>query len=128
MIDQMKNVKLIVFDHISSTLSVRFEIERMIEYFRQQNILTLIDGAHAIGAIHLNLTDLNPDFYLSNNHKWFYSHRSSAFLYVKKNLQSLIHPIITSFGYLQSFQDEFFWLGTKDYSAFLTIEDALHFR
>ena len=127
-IDQMKNVRLIVFDHISSTPAVRFDIKTMIEYFRQQNILTLIDGAHAVGAIHLNLTDLNPDFYLSNNHKWLFSHRSSAFLYVKKSLQTLIHPIITSFGYLQSYQNEFFWLGTKDYSAFLTIQDALEFR
>ena len=41
-------------------------------------------------------------------------HRSSTFLYVKKNLQS--------------FQDQFFSLETKDSSAFLTIEDARHFR
>jgi hypothetical protein len=41
-------------------------------------------------------------------------HRSSAFSYVKKNLQS--------------FQDQFFSLETKDSSAFLTIEDARHFR
>jgi selenocysteine lyase/cysteine desulfurase len=100
----------------------------MIKYFRQKNILTLVDGAHAIGAIEINLKKLNPDFYLTNAHKWLYTHRSACILYVKKNLQKLIHPIITSFGYLQSFQDEFFWLGTKDYSSYLTISDALDFR
>lgn len=127
-INRVKNVKLIVFDHISSMPSVQFDVERMIEYYRQQNILTVVDGAHAIGAIPLNLTKLNPDFYLTNTHKWLYTHRSSCVLYVKKDLQKFIHPIITSFGYLQSFQDEFFWLGTKDYSAYLTIPDALDFR
>lgn len=127
-INRVKNVKLIVFDHISSIPSVLFDVETMIKYFRQQNILTLVDGAHAIGAIELNLTKLNPDFYLTNTHKWLYTHRSSCVLYVRKELQKLVHPIITSFGYLQSFQSEFFWLGTKDYSSYLTIADALDFR
>ena len=95
----------------------------MIKFFRRQNILTLVDGAHAVGGIELNLKKLNPDFYLLNTHKWFYTHRSSCLLYVRKDLQKLIHPIITSFGYLQSFQNKFFWLGTKDYSPYLTISD-----
>ncbi|CAF3991928.1 unnamed protein product [Rotaria sp. Silwood2] len=127
-IDKIKNVKLIVFDHISSVPAILFDIETMIKYFRKQGILTLVDGAHAVGAIELNLTKLDPDFYLSNTHKWLYNHRSACLLYVKKDLQKLIHPIITSFGYLQSFQNEFFWLGTKDYSSYLTISDALDFR
>lgn len=127
-INKLKNVKLIVFDHISSIPAVLFDIQTMIKYFRQQGILTLIDGAHAVGAIELDLKRLDPDFYLSNAHKWLYSHRSACLLYVKKDLQNLIHPIITSFGYLQSFQNEFFWLGTKDYSSYLTISDALDFR
>ena len=127
-LDRLQNVRLVVFDHISSIPAVRFEIEKMITYFRRQKILTLIDGAHAVGAIPLDLKQIDPDFYLSNNHKWLYSHRSSCLLYVKKELQSMIHPIITSFGYQQSFQNEFFWLGTKDYSAFLTVSDALDFR
>ncbi|CAF1298402.1 unnamed protein product [Rotaria sordida] len=127
-INKIKNVKLIIFDHISSTPAILFDIESMLKYFHSQGILTLIDGAHAIGAIELNLTKLNPDFYLSNTHKWLYTHRSSCLLYIKKDLQKLIHPIITSFGYLQSFQNEFFWLGTKDYSSYLTISDALDFR
>ncbi|CAF3113317.1 unnamed protein product [Rotaria socialis] len=127
-INKLKNVKLIVFDHISSIPAILFDIETMIKYFRQQGILTLIDGAHAVGAIQLDLKKLDPDFYLSNTHKWLYNHRSACLLYVKKDFQKLIHPTITSFGYLQSFQNEFFWLGTKDYSSYLTISDALDFR
>ncbi|CAF1375914.1 unnamed protein product [Adineta steineri] len=127
-LDKIKNVKLIVFDHISSVPSILFDIETMIKFFREKGILTLVDGAHAIGAIPIDLKKLDPDFYITNAHKWLYTHRSASLLYVKKDFQNLIHPIITSFGYLQPFQDEFFWLGTKDYSAYLTISDALDFR
>ncbi|CAF3708466.1 unnamed protein product [Rotaria sp. Silwood1] len=52
-----------------SVPAILFDIETMIKYFRQQEILTLIDGAHAVGAIELNLTKLDPDFYLSNTQK-----------------------------------------------------------
>jgi selenocysteine lyase/cysteine desulfurase len=127
-LNKIKNVKLVVFDHISSVPAVLFDAEKMIRFFRQKNILTLVDGAHVVGGIELDLKQLNPDFYVSNTHKWLYNHRSACLLYVKKDLQKLIHPMITSFGYLQSFQDEFFWLGTKDYSPYLTISDALDFR
>ncbi|UJR24208.1 hypothetical protein I4U23_027174 [Adineta vaga] len=127
-LDRIKNVKSIVFDHISSVPAILFDIEIMIKFFRQKGILTLVDGAHTIGAISIDLKKLDPDFYVTNAHKWLYTHRSASLLYVKKDFQNLIHPIITSFGYLESFQDEFFWLGTKDYSAYLTISDALDFR
>ncbi|CAF0773865.1 unnamed protein product [Adineta ricciae] len=127
-ISKIANVKLIVFDHISSLPSVRFDVETMIKYFRGKGILTLVDGAHALGGIELDLKKLDPDFYVTNTHKWLYTQRSSCLVYVRKDLQKLIHPIITSFGYLQSFQSEFFWLGTRDYSAYLTISDAIDFR
>ena len=56
----------------------------MMKYFRKKNILTLVDGAHAIDRIALDLKKQNPDFYLTNTHKWLYTHRSSCVLYVKK--------------------------------------------
>ncbi|CAF1346302.1 unnamed protein product [Adineta ricciae] len=127
-LNKRENVQLVVFDHISSIPAIRFDIEIIIKYFRQKGILTVVDGAHAIGAIPIDLKKLDPDFYVTNAHKWLYTHRSACLLYVKKDLQDLIHPIITSFGYLQSFQEDFFWLGTKDYSSYLTISDALDFR
>ncbi|CAF1481541.1 unnamed protein product [Didymodactylos carnosus] len=128
-IDQsQKNIKLAIIDHISSVPAVIFDIEQIIKFFRSQNILTLIDGAHAIGSIPINLQQMNPDCYLTNSHKWLFSHRSGCLLYVRKELQTLISPITTSFGYKQGYQEEFKWLGTKDYSNYFTISDAIDFR
>lgn len=56
------------------------------------------------------------------------SSKGSAFLYVKKDLQSTIHPTVISHNYKQGFQNEFLWTGTRDPSAYISLQAALEFR
>lgn len=63
------NVRVAVFDAIVSQPGVRFPFERLVEACRQEGILSVIDGAHAIGQIPLDLGALQPDFFVSNCHK-----------------------------------------------------------
>lgn len=60
---------------------------------------------------------IGADYYLSNGHKWLYSPKGSAFLWVTPALQSTIHPLVISFGYLQGYLAEFDYQGTTDYSG-----------
>merc|ERR1711997_1026906 len=83
--------------HITSIPAMIFDIKSIQSLMRNKyNIITLIDGAHAMGQINVNITDINPDIYLSNGHKWLYSPRGSSILYVNKALQSIIYPTVIS--------------------------------
>lgn len=104
-------IRMAVIDALSSLPGVRFPFEAINSLVQENGILSLIDGAHAIGQIELNLEELDPDFFITNCHKWLYSPRGCAILYAPKRNQGYIHPTTINAAY------EFHADGA-DYSSF----------
>ncbi|EPS33714.1 hypothetical protein PDE_08676 [Penicillium oxalicum 114-2] len=144
-------VRAAVFDTIVSNPGVRFPFERLTAICRDEGILSVIDGAHGIGHIPLNMSELQPDFFVSNCHKWLYTPRSSAVLYVPKRNQHLIRTTMpTSWGFIPAvdssesaesvslnidstptktlFEKLFEYVATSDDSAYLCLPAAIQFR
>ena len=71
--DDGLSVRAAVFDTIVSNPGVRFPFERFIAICREEGILSVIDGAHGIGQIPLDMHELQPDFFVSNCHKYVMS-------------------------------------------------------
>ncbi len=128
-----ERTKVIFISHIFSPTGVIFPVKKLASFARQQGILTVIDGAHAPGQIDLNLEELGADFYFGNCHKWMLSARGAAFLYVRKEHQHLIKPPVISWGtdwespHPVRFVAELEMQGTRDYTTFLTVGNALDF-
>lgn len=126
--------KVIFISHITSQTSCIFPIKAICEKARAAGIVTVIDGAHAPGQIDLDLDDLGADFYVGNLHKWVCAPKGSAFLYAREEVQSLIEPLIVSWGWESDkpgesrFNDYLEWTGTMDISAYLTVPAAIQFQ
>eukprot|EP01084_Bolivina_argentea_P043673 80439_1 len=128
--DGLNKIYLSTVSHITSIPAVIFDIKSITKLMHKYNILTLIDGAHAIGQINVDIKDINPDMYLSNGHKWLFSPRGSSILYINKTLQDLIYPTCMSnegIGNSQ-FQKYFNYQGTNDHTAWLSMAAAIQFR
>ena len=125
--------KLIFISHITSSTALRLPVEEICAAAKEKGIVTFVDGAHAPGQIPLNLQDSPFDMYTGACHKWIMAPKGSSFLYVKKEFQHMIDPLVISWGYDALFPSHSTFLdyhqmnGTRDYSAFLTIPTALQF-
>lgn len=79
--------------------------------FACRGILVLIDGAHSLGQLALDIKQLDVDVYVTNCHKWFCNTRGSALMYVRRELQPQIRPLSVSWGHDRGFVAEFAWAG-----------------
>ena len=61
--------KVALFDTVGSMPGVRVPWERLVQICREEGVLSLVDGAHGVGHLDLNLADAKPDFFVSNCHK-----------------------------------------------------------
>ncbi|ETV67254.1 hypothetical protein H257_16497 [Aphanomyces astaci] len=127
-LDNTDTIGMVVVDHITSTSGLVLPVKDIIHMCKTRGIPVLVDGAHAIGQIPLNLTDLQPDFYVSNFHKWMLSPKSAAFLYIREPSKYTIRPTVISHGFGHGTFAEFNLIGTMDYSASLAVPASLAFH
>lgn len=125
--------KMVFISHITSTTALRLPVEEICAIAKQKGLLVFVDGAHAPAQVPIDIQQLNADFYTGACHKWMMTPKGSSFLYVKKEHQHLVDPLIVSWGYNALFPSDSTFIdyhqtnGTRDYTAFLTIPTAIEF-
>lgn len=121
--------RLLLIDHITSPTALVFPVQELVELAVHQGALSLVDGAHAPGHVMVNLSELRPDFYTGNAHKWLMSPKSCAALYVGERWRTQVSPLVISHGYdappERRLHAQFDWTGTRDLSAWVTLPETL---
>ncbi|KAB2577923.1 Hercynylcysteine sulfoxide lyase [Lasiodiplodia theobromae] len=146
-----RKIKVAIFDTVVSMPGVRFPFEKLTQACRELGVLSLVDGAHGVGQVDLNLSELDPDFFVSNCHKWLFTPRPSAVFYVPVRNQHLMRSTLpTSHGFVplpdpdaageepyinplppsgeSAFEGNFAFTATLDNSPLLCVSAALAYR
>ncbi|KAK4202382.1 pyridoxal phosphate-dependent transferase [Triangularia verruculosa] len=144
-----KRVRLALLDVVSSNPGIRFPFEAVTASCKKHGVLSLVDGAQGIGMVKLDhLAEVDPDFFVSNCHKWLHVPRGCAVFYVPLRNQPLIRSTVpTSHGFEPLelpggkkrvnplrpndkgyFVDGFQFIGTVDNAPFLCVKEAIKWR
>jgi isopenicillin-N epimerase len=119
--------RLVVIDHVTSSTALILPVAEIAAGARGRGVMVLVDGAHAPGAIPLDVPAIGVDWYSANLHKWAWSPRSAGFLWTDPRHQATTHPLTISWGLDQGYTSEFDWVGTRDPSGYLAAPIALDF-
>lgn len=135
--------RIAIFDTISSNPGLRLPFEDLAAVCRSEGVLSLVDAAHGIGQIKLDLPSWDPDFLVTNCHKWLYTPRGCALFYVPERNQAMMRSTLpTSHGFVvnpspsgttstaekSAFVANFEFVGTTDNIALLIVPDAIKWR
>lgn len=121
------NTKVMSFCHINYTSGLRLPVKELCALAQANGIISVIDGAHAIGMLNLDLHDIGCDFYACSPQKWLCAPPGVGVLYAKRDKQVLIKPTVTE-AYGSNFQTEFELRGQRSSPVLVCIKDAMDFQ
>jgi isopenicillin-N epimerase len=125
------HTRVLFLSHHTSSTAFTLPVAELCRRARERGIRTIVDGAHVPGHLPLDLRALDVDYYAGNCHKWLCAPKGAGFLYVRRELQRDIHPLVISWGYQgdePSFLSRHEQQGTGDPSAYLSVPAAIEWQ
>ena len=91
--------RVISVSHVTFPTGCTLPVGQLAALARPRGILTLVDGAHAIGMMDLDMHELGIDFYASSPYKWAGAPVGTGFLYMRRESQDRVWPTVASMGW-----------------------------
>ncbi len=124
-----ERTRAVFISHVTSETALLLPVEEVVARARAEGLTTIVDGAHAVAQVDLDLTSLGADLYAGTCHKWLCAPKGSGFLYVRPEWQERAQAPIVSSGYCEpaTFISRTERQGTRDSAAYLAVPDAIAF-
>ena len=75
--------RVVLVSHVTTATGAVLPVKEICAWARQQGLLSLVDGAHAVGMLRVNVKEIGCDFYVSSPHKWLLAPKGCGLLYVR---------------------------------------------
>jgi isopenicillin-N epimerase len=88
--------KVIEVTHITNLTGQIMPVREIVEMARPLGIEVFVDGAHAFAHFPFKRDELGADFYGTSLHKWLLAPIGTGFLYVRKEKQQKLWPLMAA--------------------------------
>jgi isopenicillin-N epimerase len=85
--------KVLAFSHVQYDDGAVLPVKDLCAFARQRGILTVVDGAQALGMLEFAARDLGCDFYAMCCHKWLGGSHGTGALYVRREMLDRLHKL-----------------------------------
>ena len=88
--------RVISVSHLTYQTGCGVPVKELAALARSKGILTVVDGAHPLGMMKLDLHDLGADFYAMSPHKWLDAPTGTGLLYARRESQERLWPTVVT--------------------------------
>jgi len=116
------------FCHITNLTAQMFPVQRLSRLARSKGIVTIVDGAHALGQFPFKLRDLECDAYGVSLHKWLLAPIGNGCLYVRREMIPRFWPLQAAPEQQDNDIRKFEAIGTHPWAIRAALGEALAFH
>ena len=120
--------KVFHFTHITNLTAQLFPVQRLSRLARSKGIVTIVDGAHALGHFPFKLRDLECDAYGVSLHKWLLAPIGNGCLYVRREMIPKFWPLQAAPEQQDDDIRKFEAIGTHPWAIRAALGEALAFH
>ncbi|MCJ7564019.1 MAG: aminotransferase class V-fold PLP-dependent enzyme [Candidatus Aminicenantes bacterium] len=120
--------KVFHFCHITNLTAQMFPVQRLSRLARSKGIVTIVDGAHALGHFPFKLRDLECDAYGVSLHKWLLAPIGNGCLYVRREMIPKFWPLQAAPERQDDDIRKFEAIGTHPWAIRAALGEALAFH
>jgi isopenicillin-N epimerase len=91
-----QRTRVIELTHITNLSGHIFPVREIVAFARPLGIEVLVDGAHAFAHFPFTRDELDCDYYGTSLHKWLLAPIGTGFLYVRKEKQKRLWPLMAA--------------------------------
>ena len=120
--------KVLHFCHITNQSGQLFPVRELSLWARARGIITIVDGAHAMGHFPYKLRDLEMDYYGVSLHKWLLAPLGTGMLYVRRDRIASTWPLQAAPERNDKDVRKFEEIGTSPAATKAAINEAVAFQ
>ncbi len=91
--------KVISISHTTYQTGTMMPVKQLAALARPKGILTVIDAAHPLGQMRLDMHDIGADYYSMSPHKWLDAPTGTGLLYMRRESQDRVWPTVVTSGW-----------------------------
>ena len=119
--------KLIMICHMINITGQILPVKKICDMAHKHGVEVMVDGAHAVAQIQFNINELGCDYYGASLHKWLAVPLGVGVLFVKKEHQSKIWPLLGENDSVQGI-NRLNHFGTNPVHTYLALQFAIDFH